>query len=91
MNQEITKDLMCILMRAGVEIWLENEKLETLLEALETKRFVQVSGRLINVADVSGIFSAKDMKERWYRKNGYWECDKKEGFWHKKDETCGHK
>jgi hypothetical protein len=91
MNTEMSKNLVCILMREGVEIWIEAEKLEPLMGMLETKRFIKIEGRIINTADISGIYPAGDMENLTRRKNGQWKDQK--GIWHDKGERvckCGN-
>lgn len=90
MTQEITKNLICILTRDGNETWIDESKFEELIELVETKKFLRIEGKLINTADISGVYPAKDMEERWYRKNGYWKC-KAGNYWHKPHEECGHR
>lgn len=91
MQNELSKSLMCVQMRSGVEIWLEEEtatKLQDALQELKTSKFVRTpDGRqTINTADVVGIFSAATMSEQIRRKNGEWQCAK--GEWHKKFTDC---
>jgi len=87
MNQELSKELMCILMRSGVEIWMEKEKLDIITNQLEgTKRFINVDGNIINSVDISGIFKVEEMEDNKRRKNGQWKC--KEGTWHDRFEKC---
>jgi len=90
MSQEISKNLMCIVMRGGIEVWIEYDKLGSLMDLLETKRFVKVENQIINTADISGIYDAKTVEDNWYKKNGYWKC-KQGNYWHKRNEECGHK
>lgn len=90
MTQELTKKLVCILMRSGVEIWVEEEKIDGIVSLMEKKSIFRVSGQIVNTADISGIFDANTMEENTYRKNGYWKC-KQGNYWHKKNEECGHK
>jgi len=90
MSKEITKKLMCILMREKAEIWLEKDKLDSLMKALETKRFVKVGDQIINTADISGIYTAETMEDITRRKNGQWKC-KQGNYWHERGEQCGHK
>jgi hypothetical protein len=78
-------------MRSGVEIWVEKEKAQKLIDLMGTteSKFVDIDGEMINSASVEGIFSPKTMQDLWYRKNGYWQCDKA-NYWHKRGEQCGH-
>lgn len=90
MSKELTKNLMCILMREKAEIWIEQEKLESLMDMLEKQRFIRIGKEIINTADISGIYTAETMEDITRRKNGQWKC--KEGnYWHDKGEQCGHK
>jgi hypothetical protein len=90
MTTEISKNLMCIVMRGGIEVWIESDKLDPLMGLLETKRFIKVGDQIINTADISGIYEAKTVEDNWYKKNGYWKC-KQGNYWHKRNEECGHK
>jgi len=88
MNQ-LSKNLYCIQMRSGVFIWLERERCENLMLALENPncpKFVRVDDQMINTADVSGIFTAGTMEDTTLRKNGKWQCDK--GSWHSRQDKC---
>ena len=73
MTTEITKEIMCIKIRDGIEVWAEKEKIEnliTLLMAEKIGRFVKIENQLINTADIVGIFDAKAMENLTRRKNG---------------------
>jgi len=89
MSKEISRDLMCVSMREGVELWFEKEKLEALLDLMEKRRFINIEGRIINTADISGIYKAEDLEDRTRRKNGMWKCQKVD-WWHNRGEICGH-
>lgn len=88
MTTELTKELRCIAMRNGVQIWIEKDRIEKLLVSLTTKEkgFYSIDEELINIADVVGIFSPKMMESMIRRKNGQWEC--KYGNWHERREPC---
>jgi hypothetical protein len=88
MSQELTKELMCLCLKNGIEIWIEKEKLDAITPLLETKRFININGNIINTESIMGVFLAKEMEEKSHRKNGEWKCDF--GFWHKRYEECGH-
>lgn len=93
MSQELTKELMCIALRNNVEIWLEKERAENLMQALDNKKdkgFVRIDNQFINIADVIGIFNAETMEEVTRRKNGQWKCDVA-NYWHNKGEICAHR
>ena len=91
MTQEITKELMCIKVREGMEVWVEKEKIENLIAMLinhRTGKFIKVEGELINTVDVVGIFTAETMEDITRRKNCQWKC--LYNFWHSKGEECAH-
>ena len=89
MSKEITKNLMCIRIRSGVELWVEREKAEKLISLLGTTKtkFVEIEEEVINSADIEGVFTAKTMEDLTRRKNGQWKCEF--GTWHSRGEHCG--
>lgn len=91
MENQLSKSLMCIQMRSGVEIWLEEDKaveLQAALQKITTSKFVLLPDKrqTINTADIVGIFLAGTMAENTRRKNGDWQCGR--GEWHKKRQEC---
>jgi len=86
MSQELTKNLMCIAIRGGVEVWIDSEKLNELQKELEKRKFIKVGGEIINSVDISGVFKAQTMEDRTHRKNGEWKCRHEE--WHGRGEKC---
>lgn len=89
-NKELSKNLMCIRMRGGIEIWIEKEKAQKLIDLLGTTKtkFVEIEDEIINSVDVEGIFTPKTMEELTRRKNGQWKCVF--NFWHQRGEQCAH-
>lgn len=88
---DIAKLQKCLLIRAGIEIWLDEEKwnkLEILLSADKNKlpKFVNLEGRFVNVADIVGIFKPSDLEEKTRRLNGQWRC--KYGEYHDRGDIC---
>lgn len=81
LEQSLTKELMCIKMRSGVEIWVEKEKAQKLIDLLGTteSKFVDIGGEMISSMNVEGVFSAKTIEELTRRKNGQWKDSK--GKW----------
>lgn len=85
----LSKNLVCIVIRNGLSLWVELDRAEnmiSLLTGLNAPQFVKYENRLINRADVVGIFTAKDMEEHTRRKNGEWECPF--DTWHGKSLKC---
>lgn len=86
---QLTKNLMCIQMRSGVELWVEGDRVATLQRMLETMsghKFVNFDNQSINTADVVGIFSASTMEDMKRRKNGQWQCASQ--TWHDRGAKC---
>ena len=85
----LSKKLCCILMRSGVQIWVEQERAESLqvvLQATQNHKFVRFEGETFNTADLEGVYSAQTMENLTRRKNGEWQCH--EGIWHIRSEKC---
>jgi hypothetical protein len=85
---KLAKNIMCIKLRSGIEIWVEKEKAEKLINLLGTTqtKFVEIENEIINSADVEGIFTPTTMEEMTRRKNGQWKCDY--NTWHNRGEIC---
>lgn len=86
---QLSKELLCIVIRGGVELWAEKERILPMLATLQNKnapQFITYEGRLINRADVVGIFTPEDMEAVKRRKNGQWQCGF--GEWHDRGEKC---
>lgn len=89
MENELSRELKIILMRNGVQIALEGEKLksfEKLLSENSGSRFIRLEGRTINTADLSGVFLPRDVEELRYRNQGKWQCSC--GMWIDKFKEC---
>lgn len=87
--KQITKNLKCISMRNGIEIWIEADRAKMLqkqLPQLQSHKFIDFDERIINTADLTGIFTPQDMADLTNRKNGQWKCEK--GKWHDKATEC---
>jgi len=86
--REISKNLMCICLRNGIEIWVEKEKAQRLIDLLGTTKtkFVEIGNEIINSVDVLGVFNAATMADLKMRKQGKWQC--KWGTWHYNGDTC---
>lgn len=87
---ELAKNLMCIKMHSGVEIWVEKEKAQKLIDLLGTTqtKFVEIDGEIINSASVEGVFTPQTMEDMKRRKNGQFQC--KWEYWHERGDKCAH-
>lgn len=89
---EIANLQKCIQMRSGVEIWIDVKKADALMTIIQErertgqKGMFQFDGRLMNIADLVGIFMPSDMENSTRRKNGEWACQS--GYWHAKGDKC---
>lgn len=91
MNQDnkLSKSLVCVVIRNGIEIWVEKDRaiyLETLLTQKDAPQFITYDGQMINKADITGIFTAEVMEEKTRRRNGQWKCQHEN--WHERGEKC---
>lgn len=92
MIKEVSKKQMVILMRSGVEIWVDDErakKLQQLLKNLSVNIFIDFDGRSFNTADITGVFTPQDLEDLKRRKNGQYKCQW--GIWHDRQEVCNCK
>ena len=88
MKKEIAKIEKFILMRNGIRIYLdevESKVLSKVLEGNTESTFLEVKGRYINTADLSGIFLPEDYENLWHEKRGDWQC-KSCGKWLSRNE-----
>lgn len=79
----------CVLVRSGLELWIEADRADRLVEALkkpDAPRFISIDGQSVNTFEILGIFTADAVEERNRRKNGQWKCTK--GNWHDKGQKC---
>ena len=87
---ELAKKQKAIMIRGGIELWLDEEKADLISEILikSNERFIKIKelNTLINAADVVGIFDPQTMDERTKRQNGEWQC--RQGNWHERKEKC---
>lgn len=89
-QQELAKKQKAIMIRGGIEIWLDEEKADFISEILikSNERFIRIKelNTIINAADVVGIFTPEMMDERTKRQNGEWQCRQRN--WHERKEKC---
>lgn len=85
---EVAKQQMCILMRSGIQLWIDKDRTEALMKMIGNEsKFVSIDEQYINTADVSGIYDPTTMEDLIHRKNGQWKC--KHNVWHDRFEKCG--
>ena len=87
----MTPDIIrkCVIIRGGIEIWIETERADRLAKALaepNAPKFITIEGQYVNTFEILGIFSAAAMEEKNRRRNGQWKCEK--GNWHEKAQGC---
>lgn len=82
---ELSKQLKCICLRNGVELWIESERIDK-INLENSGRFLKIGEEIINTADIVGIFTAQAMEDKTRRQNGEWQC--RQGEWHSKKDKC---
>ena len=90
MTNEITKQQMCLKMRSGAEMWIDDDKVEKLTEILtsEKVRFVKIGRELINTVNIDGLYLAETIEKIKRIKKGDWQCQDCQR-WHPRGEECG--
>lgn len=79
----------CVLVRGGLEIWIEADKADNLYEAIKSPnapKYIKIDNQVINTFEIIGIMTPEAMEERQRRKNGQWKCMKNR--WHDKGQGC---
>lgn len=84
----LTKPQMCLLMRNGIEIWLESEKAIVVGNIWEAnpKAALKIGDRILNAVDIMGIFLPEDLEDYHRTKRGQWKC--KYNTWHNREDDC---
>ena len=87
----MTPDILrkCVLVRGGLEIWIDATKADALYEAIKSPtapKYIKIEGQVINTFEVIGILTPDAMEDKQRRKNGQWKCNK--NTWHEKGQIC---
>jgi hypothetical protein len=90
MTREIQNNSMCVMLKSGITLWLNERQIEKLKNVLliATPKFIEIDDMIILSTDIRGIFPVQIIEELEKRKNGEWKCDF--GHWHHRGEQCGH-
>ena len=85
-STSITNPQKCLLIRTGIEIWIDEDRSQQLENVLtnNTKTVIKFEGRIINSVDIVGIFLPEDLDIYKRQKRGEWQC--KKGNWHTRNE-----
>lgn len=89
MTNELARQQKCIVLRNGLEIWVDKDKAEKIEDDWINGRLkgpFKIDGRTLNTADISAFALPQDMTDLVHRKNGEWKC--KSGTWHSRGEKC---
>lgn len=76
MTNEIAGRQKCIVIRGDIRIWVDHEKASKVILDLNNDnlgRFRQIEGRVVNVADIVGIFNPIDLTSKERRRRGDWQ------------------
>lgn len=86
MIKELVKELRIIVLRNGIQISIEKDRVNKIMNLMEQRKFIEIDGRIINTVDIAGIFRTEDLEAVTRRKNGQWQ---KNGKWYEKgDRVC---
>lgn len=83
---EITTKQKCVLIRGGIEIWINEERALVLMEAMQSQKLIEIDGEVVNTFEIIGIYSPQRMEELKRNKQGQWKC--KKNVWHDRGEKC---
>ena len=86
---EVSKQLVCVVLRNGIELWVESDRANNLIANLRTatgSKFIGFEDQMINSADIVGVFTPQTMEDSIRRKNGQWKCNL--NTWHERQERC---
>lgn len=78
MNNQLIKKQMIIEERSGLQFFIEEYKVESLMKELEKNKFIKINGEYINSADIKGVFKIETINQRNLKKpgSGTWICNK---------------
>ncbi len=86
---EITKQQKIILMKSGLSIWVEVDRVKTLEDILASgtgHRFIKIDDKTLNSAEIEGIYMPSQYDELQRLKEGQRKCVY--GNWHQRKEEC---
>ncbi len=87
---ELTNKQKVIMLRSGVEIWIEEEyanRLKSILLNSKETKFIEIDNSVINSTDIIGVFSPQELEDATRRKNGQWKHTN--GNWYNRgDKVC---
>lgn len=75
MTQEITNPQMCLLMRSGIQLWIDLEKAEKIKPLIGKGIQIDIDGEVINGSDISGLYNPQTIYELNKSKSGQWKCE----------------
>lgn len=84
--KEIAKKQRCVLIRGGLEIWVDEEKVDTLMQAMQSQKLIDIDGEIVNTFEIVGVYTPDRVEEIRMNKQGKWKC--KHGNWHDRHEKC---
>lgn len=83
---EIAQNLRCVLLRNGIEIWVDEERAKNVANALNESKYFILEGSLISPHEISGVLTPVHMEEYKRHKEGQWKCNK--NTWHDRGQKC---
>ena len=89
--KQLTDKIYCLVLNNGIEIWLNQKQKDWVsdrLVSLESSKFIEIEGEIINSSAITGIISGEKMKTKERKKMGDYQCSY--GFWHTRGQECAH-
>ena len=87
MNNQLAVKQKCILVRGGLEVWVDEDRKKNLENILNGKsRYLNIDGDLINTVDIVGVFSPQLLDDYKKTKRGMWKCAYEQ--WHQRNDGC---
>jgi hypothetical protein len=88
-EKAITDKTFVLMTKRGYRVWLNYKQAEAVKMALlKGKKFISVDDLFFNSQEISFILPASEIDREDRVKRGEWKC--KYGYWHSKNEECGH-
>jgi hypothetical protein len=90
--EALAKIQKCILLKNGIEKWVEldiAEQIQDALDTLQSHLFIRIAdskNETVNTAELVGVFGADTLEEFKRAKNGQYKCLM--GTWHDKGQIC---
>lgn len=89
MNTTIANVQRCVLLKNGIQLWLDEDKALQFLkdwQSMNEPKVLLVNGEAFSSTEIAGVYTSGAMDEYTRRKNGQWKC--RVGSFHDRGEKC---